>query len=84
MQIRVNPTANKQMPELRKGDTGEAVRFLQNVLVALDYLNSDLVTGSYLDITEQAVRNFQVDYGLRVDGIVGNNTWRVLGGLLWD
>ena len=36
-------------------------------------------TGSFLSATETAVREFQADQGLDVDGIVGKDTWRALG-----
>ncbi|MBW4630939.1 MAG: peptidoglycan-binding protein [Iphinoe sp. HA4291-MV1] len=60
------------------------LKLLQNILIALDYLKSDSRTGNFLEQTEQAVRNFQQEYNLVVDGIVGPKTWDMLGGILWD
>ncbi|MGI2908073.1 peptidoglycan-binding domain-containing protein [Tolypothrix sp. VBCCA 56010] len=80
----VQATANKELPILRKGDTGGAVKLLQNLLIALGYFDKDLRTGNFLEQTEQAVKNFQSEYNLQVDGIVGAKTWDLLGGVLWD
>ncbi len=80
----VQATASKELPALRKGDTGGAVKLLQNILISLDYLNKDLRTGNFLEQTEQAVKSFQKEYNLQVDGIVGSKTWDLLGGVLWD
>lgn len=80
----VQATASKELPVLRKGDTGGAVKLLQNLLIFLGYFNKDLRTGNFLEQTEQAVKNFQREYNLQVDGIVGAKTWDLLGGVLWD
>lgn len=80
----VQATASKELPVLRKGDTGDAVKLLQNLLIFLGYFDKDLRTGNFLDQTEQAVKNFQSEYNLQVDGIVGAKTWDLLGGILWD
>jgi peptidoglycan hydrolase-like protein with peptidoglycan-binding domain len=77
-------TTSKELPVLRKGDTGGGVKLLQNVLIALDYLDSDSRTGKFQEQTDEAVRNFQEENDLKVDGIVGPKTWDLLGGLLWD
>lgn len=77
-------TASKELPVLRKGDSGGAVKLLQNLLISLGYFDKDLRTGNFLDQTEQAVKNFQGEYNLQVDGIVGAKTWDLLGGVLWD
>ncbi|KAB8319519.1 peptidoglycan-binding protein [Tolypothrix campylonemoides VB511288] len=77
-------TANKELPVLQKGDTGSAVKFLQNILIALDYLDSDSPTTNFQNQTDEAVRSFQEENDLKVDGIVGPKTWDLLGSLLWD
>jgi peptidoglycan hydrolase-like protein with peptidoglycan-binding domain len=57
---------------IKKGDTGELVKQIQNKL----YLNSDGVFG---DETEKAVILFQKSKKLFVDGEVGRQTWEALG-----
>jgi peptidoglycan hydrolase-like protein with peptidoglycan-binding domain len=61
-------------PLLRKGSTGEAVRQLQQALKDLGY-DPGGVDGQFGGKTESAVRAFQGDRGLTVDGIVGEITW---------
>jgi N-acetylmuramoyl-L-alanine amidase len=63
---------------LQSGGHGEAVRDLQRRLVAF---GSDVApddAGSFGTGTEAAVRAFQDARGLRVDGIVGRETWSAL------
>jgi hypothetical protein len=57
---------------LRKGDSGEAVKFLQRKLG----LDDD---GQFGPKTEKAVRAFQAVKKLLVDGRVGPKTWKLLG-----
>ena len=63
-------------PTIRKGDTGTAVKVLQLALVAYEYnigkYGSD---GEFGLDTENAVKRFQKNSGIEVDGIVGENTW---------
>ena len=60
---------------LIRGNTGEAVKELQTNLISLGYycgkLGADGVFGSS---TENAVRQFQKEYGIGVDGISGYQT----------
>ncbi|GAA6614993.1 peptidoglycan-binding domain-containing protein [Scytonema sp. NUACC26] len=84
MEPEVQASAVRELPSIKRGDTGSSVRLLQNILIALGYLDRNLNTGNFLEQTDQAVRNFQSDNSLRVDGIVGPRTWDVLGGLLWE
>jgi peptidoglycan hydrolase-like protein with peptidoglycan-binding domain len=58
-------------PELMKGDSGSSVELLQSLL-------GIKVDGQFGPNTETAVREFQVDHGLRGDGIVGPLTWKAL------
>ena len=55
---------------LKRGSTGPLVKALQEALG----LPPQDRTGYFGPITEQAVRRFQVDHGLTVDGIVGPET----------
>jgi spore germination protein YaaH len=59
------------------GMRGEAVADLQALLAALGYFDHE-VTGYFGEITLSAVRRFQQDQGLAVDGIVGPETRRAL------
>ena len=61
-------------PLLKKGSTGEAVRQLQQALEDLGY-DPGAVDGRFGSMTESAVKAFQADRGLDVDGIVGEITW---------
>ena len=64
---------------LRKGDTGDEVRVLQNKLLALGYsLPKYGADGSYGSETTAAVMAFQTDKGLVVDGICGPITQATL------
>lgn len=71
------PTAELNFFDLRRGSKGEAVRQLQERLRLLGLL--DGVDGDFGHATEKAVRNFQYSSKLRVDGIVGPNTAKILG-----
>ena len=63
-----------QYPIIRRGDRGNYVRFLQQLLESklIPVGNIDGIFGSK---TENAVKAFQQRQGLVVDGIVGPNTW---------
>jgi len=69
------PPANR--PTLRQGDRGDAVTELQSLLISLGY-NTGGTTGIFGPLTNTAVRNFQRDQNLNVDGIVGPITWGAL------
>jgi len=69
---------------LRRGDSGAAVAEVRARLVHIGLLNPG---GDDLDFdaaTEQAVRVFQQDRGLSVDGIVGKDTFRRLEEARWQ
>ncbi|MBR0535983.1 MAG: SH3 domain-containing protein [Clostridia bacterium] len=59
---------------LRKGDSGESVKWLQWHLAQLGYLSEKDIDGSFGGMTDTAVRNFQTDKKLTVDGLVGSGT----------
>jgi len=59
---------------LGRGDTGEAVADLQRRLGELGFTGGD-PSGVFGDATVQAVRAFQADRGLTVDGRCGAQTW---------
>ncbi len=69
---KVDNTAYKITPTLRKGNKGDNVVNLQKCLNKLGY--SLVVDGDFGNKTDAAVRDFQKKKGLVVDGIVGLNT----------
>ena len=64
---------------VREGSRGPAVRRVQTLLVEQGYLAGG-VDGVCGPLTVTAIRKFQKDKGLEVDGICGNGTYRVLSG----
>lgn len=59
---------------LKKGHKGEDVREVQAKLIALGYLNDD-ADGIFGKLTLAAVKAYQEDQGIKVDGIVGPITY---------
>lgn len=70
------PTAQK--PTLRKGNTGSAVKDLQEALNKAVSMGL-VVDGQFGERTDGAVRVFQAKHKLEVDGICGAKTWAALG-----
>jgi rare lipoprotein A (peptidoglycan hydrolase) len=66
---------------LSKGAAGEDVTTLQQILRSRRY-GTLTVTGSFDELTEQAVKNFQRSAHLTVDGIVGPQTRPALVALM--
>lgn len=66
-------------PQLSKGDKGDKVKVLQELLKGKGYdLGTYGTDGDFGGATRSAVVAFQVRSGLSADGIVGKNTWRKL------
>ncbi len=66
-------------PQLGKGDKGDKVRVLQELLLGRGYdLGTYGADGDFGAATWTAVAQFQAANGLTADGIVGENTWRKL------
>lgn len=61
---------------LRRGDRGEDVRELQQLLLARGYVL--VADGDFGPVTEQAVRDFQRRAKLKVDGVAGTRTFAAL------
>ncbi len=61
------------MPTLKKGSKGDAVKTLQKLLG-----NGLKIDGDFGAKTETAVKQYQQIKLLKVDGIVGKNTWSLL------
>lgn len=71
--------ANISLPTVRKGDSGTAVKILQLALVAYEYnIGKYGADGDFGSDTESAVRQFQKNSEIEVDGIVGRDTWSKL------
>lgn len=69
-------TPTSKYETLRPGATGLDVIEMQECLVQLGYLSE--VTGVYDSATTTAVKNFQRNNGLNVDGTAGNDTLKKL------
>lgn len=67
---------HQRLPNLRFRSSGVAVRVLQRLLAANGYHVQ--VDGSFGALTEIAVKAFQTQHNLKVDGIVGAQTWSYL------
>ena len=67
---------------LRQGARGENVVLLQFLLSMIaefyDAVTPPLHTGIFDSATAQSVRDFQQEFGLTKDGVVGPATWRIL------
>lgn len=76
-------TVKVELPILSKGSKGAAVKALQRMLYCLGYVNIDgkariSVDGSFGSNTEAAVKRYQKNAAIGVDGIVGEKTWNKL------
>ena len=71
--LNINPSSET----IRRGSRSSAVLFLQRLLLSYLYPISSL-DGIFGGETERAVRAFQSENNLVVDGVVGKNTWNTL------
>ena len=77
--VEKSSSATSDHPTLRKGSKGQAVTEMQIMLDKLGYdLGSYGVDGDFGKCTLAAVKKFQQDHGLTVDGICGPATWAKL------
>jgi len=75
------PTTGLPQTTLRQGDRGEAVRMLQQSLIRLGYMTEAAYNtgpGIFGPRTDAALRAFQRDAGITVDGIYGPQTRQAL------
>ena len=66
------------LPVLKKGDKGDSVKQLQQKLIAAGYLRSSELDGDFGKITLGALLAFQLEHGLKVDGVCGPETMAAL------
>ncbi len=72
-------TVTIELDVLQKGSKGEQVKTLQRLLIAMGYsCGSAGSDGDFGNGTDKAVRKFQKDMDLAVDGSVGKATWTAL------
>ena len=69
------PSINRVLHLASPNLSGEDVRMIQAWLSSLDYTEVGVPDGVFGSLTDQAVRRFQEDQGLEVDGVVGEQTW---------
>lgn len=70
-------TCKVELPLLKKGSKGGAVKSLQILLTGLGYsIGSYGTDGDLGNDTLAAIMKFQEDNGLEKDGVVGPNTWK--------
>ena len=78
-------TPDTSYPTIRNGSENKYVTILQTELIELGYdLGRWGADGDFGDATELAVKKFQKDKGLDVDGIVGPKTWEALDKAMAD
>lgn len=68
----------EKYPTLRLGNTGNYVKFLQESLIKKGYTFNGGADGDFGAATLNAIKKFQDDHFLEVDGIVGARTWTEL------
>lgn len=72
-----NPVPSE--PTLQQGDTGDAVKTLQQDMNKVKAAKPDLtVDGDFGAKTKAAVKEFQKEHKITIDGIVGPQTWGVI------
>lgn len=80
--VAVKKTSELIVPTITKGDCSDAVKAMQQLLLAKGYeiprLGAD---GTYGEETENALLLFQEDFGLVPDAECGEKTWNALLGL---
>ena len=78
----VNKAAVLELPVLSLNSAGEAVKALQILLIGYGYSCGKAGADSnFGNSTNKALKNFQKDRGLIIDGCCGANTWTCLLGI---
>jgi len=70
-------TVTTPKPIIMRGDEGTFVNNLQTMLTELGY-DPGPIDSMFGIQTEHAVKSFQADWGLIIDGIVNQRTWNAL------
>lgn len=76
--------STKKLPTLERGDTGDAVLFLQHAMKIQGFFEKGTPKGNFLVLTDEAVRYFQMTHlgpdgtNLEVNGRVDEATWWAL------
>lgn len=74
----INPYT-KPVGELKGGDTGDGVKWIQWIFIYTRYgLRDDGITGVFDEDTMAVVKKFQNEYGLVADGVVGEEEINML------
>jgi subtilisin family serine protease len=79
------PICNPNSPALQSGSTGARVTELQRALTQVGYgslLGQGGIDGKFATSTQNAVKKFQQDNRLPIDGKVGPTTWGALCGII--
>ena len=79
------PICNPKSPTLQLGSTGAKVTELPRILTQLGYgslLGQSGIDGKFATPTQNAVKKFQQDNRIPVDGKVGPITWSALCGII--
>ena len=72
-------TVKIEMPVLRKGAKRSEVKTLQRLLFVKGYsIGTSGVDGSFGKDTESAVKEYQRNHELEIDGVVGSVTWKTI------
>jgi N-acetylmuramoyl-L-alanine amidase len=72
-----------RVPVFRQGDHGTVVAEIRLKLAGLGLLDATVGTDEFDAATDRAIRGFQQARGLRVDGVVGPETYRCLDEAHW-
>lgn len=75
----MNAVQTGERATIKRGSKGVDVMYLQKRLVANGYYVGK-IDGDFGVKTENAVKAYQTEYGLTVDGIVGAKTWALIEG----
>ena len=81
------PSVGASVSKLRQGSRGTAVKKLQQQLIQLGYLSTGDDDGKFGPLTTAALKRFQRENQLTVDGVAGTKTYAKLNemlGVQWD